>query len=208
MPSSTCVGGTINNNLILKDEAIADIYLGTLGTFTTKGKSQARLFNGLFNKDMTITEDSKLIVANGNISGDITLSDDAYLDIRGGFVLSRINLTDSSTMAVYGGTMAGNMVQSMSADSTLSIIGFDFKLDGVAIDGLELNKSTLIDYAGKGELTGRLSDNKFFMVTLDEDILGNIVLTADRTTCPRTRIPRTAHPRPHRRVRKTFRRKA
>ena len=188
-------GGTINDGLVVQDKSLVNFYHGTLNSFTTKGTSQTRIWAGTLAGDITVTEDSKLLGAYGQITGNITVSDNAqlitaggtfdgnfkltgnsYSEFRGGIYNGSITLEDSARLNISEGMFTGTMIESMSADSTLNLTGFDFQLDGIAITEADLDDSNFLNYTGKSVLTGRFANNQLFSINLDDDVLGRFIV--------------------------------
>ena len=157
----TLSGATVHGELTVDDGSLAIISGGQITDgLLAYGGSSAHLSAGsigsgqsVFSDGVGVRDGSVFLMSGGDVKGELVVSD-SYANVTEGRVTGRLVVNDSGLIEIAGGVLGP--IQEY-ANGTATLIGGEFQMDGMPIEGLGANTQT-VDFPEDSVLTGVLSD--------------------------------------------------
>lgn len=157
----TISAGSIGESFSILQGSHAEISGGDFGTGFLVDNSSANISGGTFGDSFWVTGDSAVNVTGGTITDRSLVGSGGVLNVSGGVFAGYMGLDPGATVNVSGGALRGKM--DAYSSSKLTLIGNDFRFNGISIDGLEtIGNSLNFSAQTNGQLTGTLADGTPF----------------------------------------------
>lgn len=132
------------------DNSQFNIYGGTITHLSILDESQANLYYGTIEWSVYVRNDSQMTIYDGTIGGYLYGKENSIIDISGGSISESVTAEDNSQITISGGTV-DSLLGIESTNALVSIIGYDFILDGHSVYGEIMNTSNEVK---SGHVTG------------------------------------------------------
>lgn len=167
--------------------------------------SEIQVSAGLIEGRVTAEADSMVSISGGQIRGEVNALRESWVEISGGLFDTRVFAGDGSSLVVTGGTFNG-LVELFgeskatirggqfagglhaNAASEVNLIGREFLIDGVPVDGLTFGSEFLYSER-EGTLSGVFLDNTPFSFTLRQNRRGSNGHFDDNAVLTLTLVP-------------------
>lgn len=148
-------GGTLANFFNANAGSILNVNGGTIGTAIGKNSSAINMISGHANT--FVAESGSLLEVQGGTIGQIQA--ESTVNIRGGRISFVYDYQPTADVNIFGGAVE----RLQARQSTVTLSGLDFRINGVAVSGLSNpGESTTIAIAPDSVLTGVLADGRAF----------------------------------------------
>lgn len=135
---------------------------GRVGDRVEATDAMVRVVGGSIGHRLSAYGETEIALEGGTIGDSFHVSHGAQLTMTGGVIESGFSVGDGGTAMVRGGVIRGHGV-SVSHGGRIRLVGQDFQLDGVAIQGLDTLGQTAEVITGRASvLSGVLEDGSPF----------------------------------------------
>jgi hypothetical protein len=193
-------GGTVGNDVDAYSGSIVNIYGGSIGErFKARSGSTVNIIGGSVGVDFGASPGSTVNISGGSIGIDFDVSG-STVNISGGSIGDYSGAYNGSTANISGGSVGDYIIQNATAnisggsfrrfevfdDSTVTISGEEFRLNGTLVTGLETLGSTVaFNLPNKSLLSGTLADGTpFAFSNFDGDVFDSGTVTLQAAALP------------------------
>lgn len=174
-------GGTLPRNTTVAPDGVLIVDGGSVGGNLEALAAEIQLLSGTIDRDFDALPGTVLQISGGRIDFNAELFAGSTLVQTGGRIggtfdgISNFVARTGSQVVMRGGLL-GNR-STFHVGSSLSLEGSDFRINGVAVEGLTTaGDSTTIDPPGRELFTGILADGTPFAFWKDDQLFGNVTL--------------------------------
>jgi hypothetical protein len=179
--SGATIGSDTQLNVLLNGSVGFDLSAGFAdgsGTNIEVNVFDGQIFSGFKAYGGTVVD-----VSGGKVHSQFTAFSGSEVNVSGGSIGDHFIAESGSEVNVSGGRIADGFVKENTA--ALTIVGNEFRLDGVLVSGLEnIGNTQIVNLSNASVLSGTLADGTPFAFTdqydydSQEDIAGSITLQA------------------------------
>lgn len=176
-------GAVVDSHLMAGWGSTVNVDGGEVGYDFEAAGAVVNVLGGSVGNSFDMFHDSTLEVTGGSLGNSGRLYA-AALTMTGGIVGSDLNASNGSTLQLAGGALGDGLT--LDASSQMTLVGGDFRLEGVPVAGLTLaGDSVPLDLPSNAVLSGILADGTpFAMTTQDGDTLPAGSLTLQQSDLP------------------------